>query len=398
MYIKPSKLLFRIMMLFPITTLFQTYVEGINKITFAILFVLLIYTGYGKIKRNNIWILGVMGVDYFFTVFYTGEMPYNFNELFYFPFAIIYLLFIEANMETLLKYFEEDKRYVLNMTRIWTTLVFISFFVSSSYSVEWGNAEYFGSFCKSIWRLAPTCIFIMSLSICFMTVYKKKRYIVYSIIPLICLFMGGSRTYLGIGMVMFVIAWYYFVETTVQFCMSFVPILGALVYFIFNSSIADKISATMYSSDSYFDFWGTLTSGRSIFWEADIEAFGKSDLLNKLLGNGFNLIYEINDSAIDGMVWAHNDFIQFLISHGLIGLTIYLVVIYKLCSKMRLNVNGLVPVIGAIGVWLLNASFNMFYTYFCSILSFPFLVLAISITKEPHLNSGRGKYKVFNGI
>lgn len=377
MHIKPSELLFRILLLFPITTLFQAHIEWLNKAVFVVLFGVLIYVGYGKIKIRNMWILALMVIDYFFSVFYTGEMPYNLNELFYFPFAIIFLLFAEANLDKMLTYFETDRCYILNVVRIWTALVFISFFLPSSYSVEWGEAQYFGSFCQSIWRLAPTCIFIMTLSICFMTIYKKKRYIFYSIIPLVCLYMGGSRTYLGIGLIVFVIAWYYFVNTSVKFYISLIPILGALVYFIFNSSIADKISATTYTNDSYFDLWGTITNGRSIFWLADLKAFLDSNVLNKLLGNGLNLIYDINNDAFDGLVWAHNDFIQFLISHGLIGLIIYLVVICKLCHKMKVKINGVVPVMGAIGVWLLNASFNMFYTYFCSILSFPFLVMAI---------------------
>ena len=152
-----------------------------------------------------------------------------------------------------------------------------------------------------------------------------------------------------------------------------------------NSAMADKFTAVTYTSNSYFDFWGTITSGRSIFWKADLEAFCNSGVFHKIFGNGLNLVYKINEKAFGGFVWAHNDFIQCLISHGVLGLGLYLYIILSQLSQLKKNPYGkklYIPIVCCFFVWFFNAMFNMFYTYFCSVLSLPFLVCAIQNGKR----------------
>lgn len=382
MRINIKMLYYRIMLLFPIATLFQVYFNGINKVLFAILLVLqLLLLLKNRCFLN--WVLIVLMLLLFgYDLYITDGNLYNSNELFYYPFAIIFLIYSSFTLDDVYDYFINDQRYIKFIIILWSLIVFISVFVSSSWTSSWGGARYFGSFCQSIWRLAPTAVFIGCLSIAYMNILKKKKYFYFLIIPMFCFLMGGSRTYLIVGVLMFLLGWYYFSKTKRGFYISLIPLFLFLLLMIGHSSMIDKFNAVSYSNNSYFDFWGTLTSGRSIFWEADLVAFSNLNFINKLLGNGLNFVYIVNYNAIDGLIWAHNDFIQCLLSHGLVGLSLYCIAIYKVIKNITFKQNDNIPVLLAIFIWLVNAFFNMFYTYFCSILSFIFVITAVKYANK----------------
>lgn len=293
--------------------------------------------------------------------------------------------------------------FILNT---WSILMLISLFLPSSYTIEWGEARYFGSYCKTVFRFAPTCIFIMSLSLCAMVCYDKRKYFFYALLPLASIFMGGSRTYLLVGIVLFMILWYYYLPSSKAFFLSIIPIFAVLLIGVFISPMADKIISTTYTSNSYFDFWGTISNGRTVFWSAELKAFMDCSFFEKLFGNGFNYIYDVNQRAIGARIWAHDDFLNLLLSNGLVGLSLYLFSIKGLLKSRRIKKQGkagsFVPAIGCFMVWFLNAVLNMFYTYFCSLLAFPFLVFAVrkansfnSSLAESNTENGRSKQIIF---
>lgn len=380
MKIEIRKIYFYIILLFPLSTLFQSYFDAINKLLFGILLVLQIILTFKGIKAKNFIIILIMLISFCCNIISTHGRPYNINEIFYYPFSVLFLLYMADNVKMIEYLFRNHKRFISRILNIWTFLVGISIFLPSSYKSSWGGAHYFSSFCGSIWRLAPTCIFIMSLALGAMIIYKKKKFILYALIPMYSLYMGGSRTYVLVGLALFMIFWYHFSASKKIFYISLPCVAIVLVSLIWQTSMADKLNTVSYTTDSYFDFWGTITSGRSIFWSADIKAFWESNIVKKTIGHGLNFIYEINDDAFGGLVWAHNDFIQCLVSHGIIGLILYLYSIKKLFYNIHNKTIGYketIPVICCFFVWLINAVFNMFYTYFCSILALPILIYAV---------------------
>lgn len=378
MKINPNRLFLKLVLLFPITTLFQTMIPQINKILFGIIFILLLTFYLKKLTLKNMMILLFLCITMTFDIVITKEKLYNSNELFYLPFFVIFYTYISDNNKKFHTLIKENKKYVYNIIYIWTILVAISLFMKSSWVSEWGKAKYFGSLCKSVWRFVPTCTFISSLIILIFNINKDKHAIYLMILPMFGFFMSGSRTYMVVGICLFIIFWYYYVNKKINFILSLLPISAMLIIAILNSAMVNKFNAVSYNKNSYFDYMGTITSGRSIFWKADIENFKSSGFINKMLGNGFNFIYKVNYKAFGGLVWAHNDFIQCIVSHGIIGLIMY---IYTLLSCILSIINAkkdkLIFTL-AILVWLFNAFFNMFYTYFCSMLSFPFLLFAIT--------------------
>lgn len=368
---------FKIIMLFPLTTLFQTIFPPLNKIFFGLLLITFIPIYFNKINVKRVIIAFFTLLVMIYDLFITKGDLYNFNELFYFPFCILFFTYISENYEKLKQFLLNEKKYVFSIIFLWTFLVCISVFFDSSWINEWGEARYFGSFCMSVWRLAPTAMFIGTLILVYMIYYKNKRAIYLLVVPLFCFFMSGSRTYMVVGILLFLIAWYFYVNSRTNFLLSIIPVGIILFVAILNSSMIDKFISVSYSNDSYFDPLGTITNGRSIFWQADLVAFEQSSILNKFLGNGFNLIYDVNYEAFGGLVWAHNDFIQCLVSHGILGLALYLYSIVILIRNITKGKKYLFPLILAIIIWLFNAFFNMFYTYFCSMLSYSILLLIV---------------------
>lgn len=386
MKIKIEDVYFKIIMLFPIATLFQGYLGGLNKIFFALLLFFQIILFINKINFKQFIIMFTVLAIFIYNYLITKGSLYNINELFYYPFSIMYLLFFYNKLDKIYNFICRERKFIDSVLNIWSFIIFISIFLKSSWSTVWGGGVYFGSFCGSIFRLAPSALFIGIISICCMNIYNQKKYFYYLFLPLFCFLMGGSRTYLFVGLLVFVLGWYFFIKSKKKFLLTIIPISFLLVFLVINSTIMDKFAAVSYTSSSYFDFWGTVTNGRSVFWEADLKYFINSSFISKLFGNGFNCIYEINYLALNDYIWAHNDFIQILISHGLYLLFIYVFSIYLL-FKYNLNFKtNRFLVIAVFVIWIFNAIFNMCYTYFCALLSLPFMIIFIKYYKNNSIN------------
>ena len=377
---KTSDLFYGCIMLFPIATLFQSKLEQINKILFACLVLFFLAILIKRIRKDRFPLFIAILFVCVVTIFNTNGIAYNTNEYYYYPFAMVYLIFMTDNIDEVKEYILNSKGYITSILNIWTICVFVSLFLPSSYNSVWGDGRYFGSFCQSIFRFGPTGIFISGLAVCAMIVYDERRYFYYSILPLFTILMGGSRTYMLVELCAFMVAWYYFVDSKKNFYLSLIPVTVALFAILVNSSMMDKFNSVSYTENSYFDYWGTITSGRSIFWAADIEHFRNAPFLEKVFGSGFNCVYDVNQKAFGGKVWAHNDFIQCLVSHGILGLVIYITIVWQLLKSIRKK--EAVPFICLVFLWLFNAFFNMFYTYFCSVLCLPLYVCALQYGKR----------------
>jgi O-antigen ligase len=72
------------------------------------------------------------------------------------------------------------------------------------------------------------------------------------------------------------------------------------------------------------------SSGRLEIWQHNLKIFLDSDLSNKLMGRGIDIMKV--DMKMDTDIWdSHNDYLELLISGGVIGLLIYLLI---LCSLL----------------------------------------------------------------
>lgn len=383
---KWTDLYLRIIFLFPLFTLIQSYINFVNKIIFFFLFVVqfILFIKNG-IQKSSFYRIVIVFVLETIALLNTVFPLYNLNDIFYLPYLIIYFEYIIYNKQDMLTGLKRNMNFIKTLIYLWTGLVLISIFLPNSYGSEWGDGRYFQSFAGSPFRLGPAALFIMVLVLAVMILENKRKFIAWAIVPMFCFFSGGSRIYFGIGVLLFIIVWYKFFYDKTKFWMSLIPIAVLGILLFFQSPIWDKVIATSYTEDSYFDFWGTVTNSRSLFWVADINAFNDLKVFNKIVGNGFNFVYDVNYQAVKSKIWGHNDFIQVLMTYGYIGLVVYINSVYRLFKNMtKVAKHSKVLLCIVFAIWFLNAFFNMFYTYFCSMLCFP--ILMILLTSEISIN------------
>lgn len=364
-------LYFRIVCLFPIFTVLRN--EGVqNKILLvALVAVHLLILCKNKVKKNTVMVFIISLGVYVYTLFQTTFPLENINTLFYFLITILYMRLCSDFQDGIDTWLYQNEKYVRGIIIIWTCIVGVSFFSPISYYVKEGGVRYFGSFVGTIFRLGPTAMFIQILILVSMSYYDRKNDIYFMILPIACFLLGSSRTYLVIGVCLFVIAWYWYGVRTSNFWLTIIPIAMISLSFIMQTPLGMKILYTLDDSN-YGDFWYRVTSSRSLFWAKDIEAWQLESMANKLFGSG------IEFTMIQTGLWAHNDFIELLCSVGIVGVTVYVMIMLQMIGS---NLKGCaapkIVVFSIVLTWLFNAFFNMHYTYFCSMLSYPLGLMAI---------------------
>lgn len=83
-------------------------------------------------------------------------------------------------------------------------------------------------------------------------------------------------------------------------------------------------------------------------------------------------------------IYAHNDFINILLSYGYIGLILYFIVIFYTIKSFFNNEKIQSKLFSLIifGVFFSCAFLNGFYVYLCTLLAFPFLMYCSLEKKE----------------
>lgn len=369
----------RLILIMPLTTLFQGKIDSLNKIVFIAIFLLQFYLLLNvPMKRKYIILLMVSLIVYVIGLINTTNLKFD-NTIVYYINWIIYSVVIITNKPKFEKWILNRKKYIYLIVEIWTFLVGVSIFLPSCYYIKEGGNRYFGSYCGSIFRLGPTALFIATLAAIMVAVYRDRKAIVFFLVPLYCGLMGSSRTYLVVIGLTFVFGLYFFASNTKQFFAILVPVVCAVLFFYGRSSIAQKISYTK-SDDHYGDFWFRITSSRNVIWGSILSAFSKMSFFGKLLGGGYNFSRNLNSG-----LYAHNDFIEILACHGYVGVVLYVYSMMLLLKQYFKRRPAFILTALVITIWLFNAMFNMFYYYICAALSFPFLLFAMEHYTESKL-------------
>lgn len=373
MVIQTRYLAMRILLLFPITTVLS-FISGANTLLSILgLVCLCIFFVQNGVKRKSFFVI-VLALLLTFIGLMNTELPViNQNEIIYLVYMCVYLSFVCDNKEVIKEYFEEDYQYIFLICLLWNIIVLISLPLSSSY-----DGSSFTSFTSTTYRLSPSAVYIISLSACLIETRNNKKYVWLTILPYLSILLGSSRTYLVVGSFVFLLAFALAINNSKKFVIGIVVVGLICVLIIINSAMGNKFLSSV-TEHAYQDPMGVFTSGRSNFWVKDLNAFNQESWVAHLIGCGFNFI-RITNGAIVGTsetgIWAHNDFIQILITNGCIGLILYIYVIRRLFKTFS---GYRVPIVARITIfisWFFNAMFNMYYTYTCSMLSLPLLMLA----------------------
>ena len=299
-----------------------------------------------------------------------------FNVTFYIH-PLLYVFFAKSK-DSILEIMEESGAYIDGVLWIWTAVVAVSALLPACYT-----DGYFYSFAGHSFRLMPASLIIMALAMYMAVSREDKRYNLFLIMPLYGAFMGKSRTYFAVCLIFVVMYLYMQTREKRNFYFGMVPLLGLVLLLMSVSSIADKIKATQYTDSSYYDFWGTVTNGRTVFWKWDLEAFFNLPLWRQFLGNGFNFVYDVNGAHME-KIWAHNDVINILMNFGYIGLAIYFWAFWEMLRSFwprEAEIPGFVKLL-FLGTVAFNSMLNMSYTYLCAMIAYPLFLCVISAKYE----------------
>lgn len=358
--------------LMPIVAMLQGVVDAVNRIVFICIFIVQLYLMIRKLSFNRLCFYVVAFLAYILVLFNTKNLRFD-NNIVYFMNWLIYAQVMLAYRNQLVEWISNNERFIRRVMWVWTAIVVVSLPFPSSYFIQEGGARYFGSFVGSSFRLCPTALFIESLALCSVVFFKRKKDVWFCIVPLFCGFMGSSRTYFAVLVIVFLVAFYMACKTKKEFFQKVVPvaIVGLLAFA--NSSLSDKIAHTLDSSQ-YDDFWFRITSSRSVIWARIVRGYNNQSIYYKIFGGGFGFSNSVAKH------YAHNDFIEILANHGILGLSLYLLSMIMLFKGFfRGKKVGPVAITCCVLVWLINAVFNMFYWYICAALCLPFMLVAVSI-------------------
>lgn len=377
--IKIDELLFKLIIFFPISTILQGIgiFNSLNKILIFIILILLIAKNIkNDVKIKTVSSLFALVVVYLFSFLFTYKKLDNMNDIFYFGIWVLYFLYLKENHYKFKELLKKYNQYIFNIIFLWNIITFISFFFKISYNNNWGGELYFKSFSNSEHRFASTCIFVIALNWIVAREKKRRKYMLFSVIPFIGIYLSGARTYLGVIFIFILCIYYLMCEKKIIFYMTLMPIIILLIVIVAITPMGKKFIQT--TNDGYNGFWATVTNSRSIFWKADIDAFENLNFLQRFVGNGYNFVYDVNEEAVRSRIYAHNDIINVLLTYGYIGVVLYLFVFLEY-SKFVFKCSESAKIVkyGYYFIWLFNAMFNMVYTYIGATFSLPFILYSL---------------------
>jgi O-antigen ligase len=383
-------LLMYVIIQFPISSILKVYIGPLNILLTVVVFTLLFFYYYRcGVRKYEIVMMSYAIITVIVNCVKYNMNFYNLNMLIYFPFYIFYVLFFVRNSDYVLSFLKGHKRYINYILYIWNFFVGISFLIPSCYTYE-GEDRGFVSFAGTTFLLSPIAIYIFILLAFQYVFWRKKRYIYLMIIPSMCILMGTTRTYLVVLMAAWMIFLYTIVKDKRKFKYLAILFLILAIGIILMSPIKNKfISTAGRVSGSNLSFLDAFTSGRSSFWAYDIYAILHNKWYNLLIGNGINYLFYLNKPVFHVALWAHNDYIQILSDYGILGIFIYIGLMKMLIQKtLKGKVKSRFIIIVLIILWAFNAFFNMFYTYFCALLSYPYFILLLRYNILENVKNG----------
>lgn len=369
------ELFLKLILLFPITTLFQEHIGFLNKALFAVsLLVFFVSVCFkGKTLKYLLVVSGLWLISMLVTPL--EALKLNVNMAVYYIFCVFYFAFFLDYRKKVWQLLKKNSLYVAGVVLLYTLVLTVSIFMPSSYAASeaggWGDGAYFRSISGSPNRVGPASVFIFVLIIFLLKLGYRKLFALPALPLLYGFFMGGSRTYFVLGLCTAVILAYVLINNKRLFFLSLIPMGLAAVVLVSQSSMMDKLLATFKPGTDPVVFWQKLTNTRSIFWVEQLKLFFASPVLKQIFGNGVNFTWHQYG------LWAHSDFIEILCSYGYLGLLNYLgLMVYSIYTFTKKNKNFFINCV-CIFIWFFNAFFNFFYCYFCAMLCFPILLLAV---------------------
>lgn len=226
--------------------------------------------------------------------------------------------------------FLKNDKIIFNLMKIVSIIVLISLFNPKCYQVVLGDKVFVAFNDGAHAACSAVCLFLSLFSLSIARGNKKIFNYIYIIPFLIAILQTGARSYLIITVAILFILY----ETDIKkykyrYILIFIAGIILLKFFI-SSNTFNKFIVTGNNQYVSSNKWEALTSGRLIWWRIDLNDFFENfNFLQKFIGVGYDYVYKLNLNKYGLEIWAHNDFIQLLLSVGIWGFTGYIIVLIR---------------------------------------------------------------------
>ena len=347
-----------------LTTLTQTLIPfGINKYLGFFIFLVVFRMLLRKREKGRILILIFSGASIFFSLFMTNNISVHIINSSYWLIAI-WLLYLSSDVTYNIKMANAlaQKKNMIKYTAIVAdVIILISLMSKQAYKNSWGEV-YFIGYTVHQHTLASACCLTLSLALVELHINPVKsgklpfRTFLLFAPALLGILESSARAFLIPAIILLAYLYLYKIKG-VSLKVVLIPIaVLAAGYLFIKSNMFDRMSNLSGTASD------TITSGRSVFWLADIRAFWQLELFQKLFGHGFEYVTQVNLALTGVAIGAHNDFITLALGVGLFGLFTHMLVIVreiKYDCSVHYNIKKGMLIL----FWLIPSIVNGFYGY-----------------------------------
>ena len=296
----------------------------------------------------------------------------------YFLIAILLLMEIdnEFSKKQLISALNDSEKIIKILVIVCDIILCIGFFDAKCYDSSQWDGSYFIGYTNSSHTVASGACLLLIFTLYVIRNKKKTGAFIYFIPSIIAILQSGARTFLiPIVIVCFFFYVYHIKKISIKLIV-FPLALVSSMYIFLNSSMVEKFVFSVNNQYTDMNFLGKLTNGRTAFWLVDLLEFSKYNIVQKLLGNGFHFVYMVNKEFFNLAIWAHNDFINCLLSVGFIGTLVYIYTLFCVGKKIiKMPKKHVMIKLLLLLYMLLPAVLNGFYTYQHYFYSFIILVI-----------------------
>lgn len=391
---KANDLLLLLCLLFALSSSFQMFgiFDLVNKGIMGVLCLLILAVLFVKRQSKlSVFLLVILMLLHVIALAFPISPKEGIATYFMYAFWGLFWIYVSNNSEDFARAAKRGQRILRGALLLWTLATAVSFFLPFCYKPGWGGGRYFTSFTTDSFEVAPIAMLMLAINI---LLYKidgdRRRALLLAVVPVACVFMAGTRTYLAVVILEFVLLLHMVIKSKRAFVASVAVAVVIFVALAMVSNIGQKFESAMLDTNNISVFLDVFTNGRSEFWAIDMQAFFDSNPFCIAFGHGFSFVYDLNQQAIGVRLYAHNDFINVLLGFGVLGLVVYLATFMPVVLLVRRRAGRPLCLL-FLAMWLLNAFFNMIYVYVAAVIAMGMLAIALSSCfEEEHgcLSSG----------
>lgn len=268
-----------------------------------------------------------------------------------------------------------DRRKTIKMMINFLIILNIIYFISPyGWDFIWDGMQF-----KSIYKFPhDACYMFITLQVYCILLYNinKKTYYIFGVM-IFCIFALFTNSRTPFFMSAFISFYFLYKKSTNKVELIYIFIFCIILFLSFNYyfNFIDINNIPIINKFIRGKEIGNITSSRNIIWD-NVFGYYKEDttIVSKLFGSGFGSSRVINEYYMHESLWSHNDFLEILVSGGIVQLLYYIINFNKVLFKS----NSLLFMI----IVYLIAFYNGFYVYHQIIFTIPLLILAINITRR----------------